>query len=245
MLKILVADSAIELGETIANAFEGRYAVSICDNGIAALESIRIMCPDILWLDLMLPGMDGLMILQMLSVAGLRPKVIACSGYISNYIEQTVNNMGVSCLLRKPCSIEAALLRIEDVARLLQDGDEVTKDLEQLFYYILLPLGLTGKRVGHRFLLSALRQKVMDSTQQITKALYPAVAAEYGGSSERVERAIRGVLGDAWTVRNQELWSFYFPDDKEKCPSNGAFIERIANYIRQYLEKSEVKKDVL
>ena len=248
MLKILVADSTTEFGAAVAEAFEGRYLVSVCHDGVAALEAVRRERPDVLWLDLMLPGMDGFMILQAITMAGFHPKIIACSRYITDYVPETLICYGVCCLLRKPCSLSASLARIDDVARKMKnDGNDFPADPEELVYEALLPLGLTGKRAGHSCLQTAICLKMLDPDLQVTKTLYPGVAARCGGTAKRVERAIRCVLTDTWIVRDVPLWNFFFPEYTDRCPSNGVFIDRIADCVRErwkkLLEESGEKSD--
>lgn len=248
MLKILVADSTTEFGAAVAEAFEGRYLVSVCHDGVAALEAVRRERPDVLWLDLMLPGMDGFMILQAITMAGFHPKIIACSRYITDYVPEALICYGVCCLLRKPCSLSASLARIDDVARKMKnDGNDFPADPEELVYEALLPLGLTGKRAGHSCLQKAICLKMLDPDLQVTKTLYPGVAARCGGTAKRVERAIRCVLTDTWIVRDVPLWNFFFPEYTDRCPSNGVFIDRIADCVRErwkkLLEESGEKSD--
>jgi CheY-like chemotaxis protein len=47
---------------------EGRYATSAYENGAAALEGIPKLRPDLILLDISLPGMDGLEVLRRLRV---------------------------------------------------------------------------------------------------------------------------------------------------------------------------------
>lgn len=234
MLKILVADSTAEFCAAVAEAFEGRYQVTVCHDGKTALNAICTERPDILWLDLMLPRLDGITILQSLALAGISPKVLACSRYFSDYATAFLSSIDACWVMNKPCDLAAALMRIADVAVMLLDADTDTpRGPGEVAYQILISLGLAGKRSGHKCLLSALRLKALDEQLQVTKTLYPEVARECGGTPASVERAIRCVLSVAWEKRNPEIWRLYFPNHEIRCPSNGVFIDAIADRIRK------------
>ena len=67
--------------------------------------------------------------------------------------------------------------------------------------------------------------------QSITKELYPNVAKICGGTSGRVEKAIRNVIHDAWLRRDERNWAILFPPDRQgrvSVPTNSEFITRIA-----------------
>ena len=58
--KILVVDDEIALQETLTyNLKKEGYLVEVAGDGIAALELFRTSKPDLVILDVMLPGMDG------------------------------------------------------------------------------------------------------------------------------------------------------------------------------------------
>ena len=58
--KILVVDDEISLQETLSyNLKKEGYQVEVAGDGISALELFRISKPDLVILDVMLPGMDG------------------------------------------------------------------------------------------------------------------------------------------------------------------------------------------
>ena len=59
----------------------------------------------------------------------------------------------------------------------------------------------------------------------LTKALYPALAREFGTTPSCVERAIRSAVDAAWLRGDPELQRAYFNVDK---PSNGVFIAAVS-----------------
>ena len=237
MLKVLVADSNVALCAAVMDAFDGRYSVSVCHDGKTALQQIRQLQPDIVWLDLLLPGMDGITILQTAKLAGICPAVIACTRFLGEGMETELLDCGVQYLMLEPCSTAAVLSRIESLACRLHRR-RVETDPDTVIYEILLVLGVVGKRSGYQCLLEAVRHMVLEPDVQITKVLYPAVAAVCGGTPERIERALRSTISAAWGIRERHIWECYFPEFKDKCPSNGAFIGRVAECVRHRLQKA-------
>ena len=241
MLKILVADGTKEMCTAISETFAQRYAVSTCHDGKQALSLISSLKPDILWLDLNLPGMDGIAILQAASLAGIYPKVIAVVRHVTDYILASLCRYDVSFIVTKPYAIPAALMRIEDVAQsLILQSREKLSDPVEMVYNALLMHSACGKRTGHACLQTAVLLMMQDPDIMITKHLYPAVAAQCGGTKDRVERAIRTAITAAWINRDVEIWNLLFADYTAHCPSNGVFISRLAQSLRKVALKNQM-----
>jgi len=91
-------------------------------------------------------------------------------------------------------------------------------------------------REGYRQLLAAVPMLIRDPGLRVSKELYPTIARELGYSDGRaVERSIRSSITAAWNMRDEAVWSRYFPQDSNghiPCPSNKQFISRTAQMIR-------------
>ena len=66
-MTLLIADSSEEFRNNLINALQGNYRIQSCQTGKEALEILRNATPDLLIMDLMLPELDGLTLLQVLS----------------------------------------------------------------------------------------------------------------------------------------------------------------------------------
>ena len=71
--KLLIADGNEEFRRALAAELQGAYHVRCCDDGKEALSLLRSFAPDVLVLDLMLPGLDGISLLQSAAASGLVP----------------------------------------------------------------------------------------------------------------------------------------------------------------------------
>lgn len=120
---ILVADDSWEIVHYLvdhllpAAGFRAAYAL----DGPAALEYIRAAKPDLVLLDLNLPHMTGLDILEALSLEPTRPAVILITGYGSEKSAVTAFRLGVSDYLVKPFTSDEV---IGAVRRALQLNDD-------------------------------------------------------------------------------------------------------------------------
>ena len=114
-------------------------------------------------------------------------------------------------------------------------------DPEYLTRQILLDIGAPDHLIGHPFTVEAVMLCVSDSSyaNAITKKLYPQIAAKFDSTATRVERAIRHLIEIAWDRGDIDVLYGYFGNtvrrDKPN-PTNGEFIARIANVVRQQLE---------
>ncbi len=77
MTRLLVVEDNVDLAFGLRNNLEIEgYAVDVAATGDAGLAMARAQEPDLVILDLMLPGMDGFRVLRALRAAGLTMPVL-------------------------------------------------------------------------------------------------------------------------------------------------------------------------
>ena len=137
---------------------------------------------------------------------------------------------------------ERSALR-EDLRRLMTPGQPKETNPEKLIRQILLELGAPDHLVGHPYMIQAILLVVENRTyiQNITFGLYPQVAAHFDTTAARVERALRHLIEVTWSRGDWAVLGRYFGNtisqDRGK-PTNGEFVARIANVVRQRLEEA-------
>lgn len=227
--KVLIAHSDEGFCDQLEALLE-RYTVRICREGSRAQEVLQLYCPDILVLDMLLPGMDGITLLQR---AARMPAVIAMTGYWSEYMTEAAERMGISYLMRKPCSPEACAERVADLAQHMQYAAVPRADPRALVSNVLLQLGFSPKLKGYGFLREGILLFAMDTEQTVTKELYPAISRLFGSNGQRVERAIRSAIQSAWECGSRELWRSFFADGEGRlaCPTNSEFIAGVTDRL--------------
>ena len=234
MQKVLIADGSEEFRQALADALRGIYHIRTSREGNEALALVMDYEPDILVLDLMLPGLDGLSLLQSAAAAGKKMLVLATTRFLSAYVIDAASRLGVGYLMRKPCDIQAIVYRIADLSQCLKPVPAAAPDPRTMVSNMLLELNIATKRRGYGCLREAILLMSRNPGQSITKELYPAVGALCGAHREQVERVIRTAIDAAWRQRDEKIWRLYFPPQaggQIPRPTNAAFICRLADCL--------------
>lgn len=224
-MKILIAESLDGFRESLRNELKNRHTVSCCKDGKRVLELIKQTQPDILVLDLALSGFDGLSILRALSHTTYKPKVLATTYHVSEYIVKELEGLSVDYIILKPSTVCAAMSHINAMiteCEHSEDADEFLK-LDRF----LQDLGFDRSKSGYDCVRYALYCVHYQGLTMMTKEIYPAVAKACGGTVERVEKAIRDAIRDAWKCRHSTFWQLHFPmkqSGKKSYPSNARFL---------------------
>ena len=239
--KLLIAEESGEMAAALAELFRGSCQVRFCTDGDEARKQLALFRPDVLLLDLMLPGYDGLSLLQWAREQGFRMQVLATTRFCSDYVVETAQSQGVRYLMRKPCSVSALAARVSDMLRNPPAAEERVKAPDGGVRELLMALGIPGKLRGSTYLRCAIPLFARDPLQSVTKSLYPAVAKCCGCETSHVERSIRSAIDAAWQKRDENIWKLYFPADETgtvKRPTNGAFIARLAQSLEREWEET-------
>lgn len=232
--KLLIADSNEDFRLALANSLHGRYYVRCCATGMEAMALLRNEQPDILILDLMLPELDGLTLLERIAAENIRPMVLVVTSMVTDYVFESADRLGIGYVMRKPCDVQAVASRIKDLGRRLYPAVR-KQEPENLARELLGRLGLASKYDGYDYLIKAITLMRNDPNQAITKELYPSVAKACGCGSRQIERSIRNAIEKAWEQRDKLVWSQYFPTHTGR-PSNGVFILRLTQLLGEIPE---------
>ena len=234
MLKLLIAEGTEAFRMALAENLKDHYVIRVCQEGHEALAMIKSFRPDLVVMDLMLSGLDGLTVLQRAATAGLEPLALATTGYFNDYVSDAISRLNVGFVMVKPCDVHAATAHLLDLTERMKETPLVHPDNRTIISNLLLELGFATNLRGYCYLREAILQEIRLPGQQVTKTLYPDVGKPYGASGVQVERSIRSAIEKAWNRRNESIWRQYFPegpDGKIPKPSNGAFICRMANHV--------------
>lgn len=231
---LLIADSSEEFRTTLAQALQGNYRVLCCRTGMEALDILRRETPDLFIMDLMLPEVDGLTLLQRLHELGIHPTILATTRLVNDYVISATTKLGVEYLMIKPCDIRAIVRRVRDLSSRKSRAAAGSPDRRTYVSNLLTALGISSKLRGYNYLRAAILAMLENPMQSITKELYPGVARQFGCTSSQVERSIRNAIQQAWERRSDEVWSTVFQADNTGTiprPSNAAFVSRLADRL--------------
>lgn len=222
---LLIADHDSEFQQALAKELLGRYRVLCCNAGEQALESLLQLRPDVLVLNLMLPEMDGITLLQRLGPERMPPAVLLYTPYINSHILEAVQALNIHDFVRQPCGLQPLLARLEEMS------DRSGSSPQACVKEILRCLNFNETHNGSQMLIPAITLFAQNPKQLVTKELYPAVARQWGEgmSRKQVERDIRYAIKYAWERQPPDAWRRYA--DFTKKPSNRVFIAKMAKLL--------------
>ena len=236
MLKLLIADGTEEFRLALAEQLAGSFVIRCCHQGKQALEMIGSFRPDVLVLDLMMPELDGISLLQQLAERNAMPVVLATSRFTNDYVLEAATRYGVAYLMSKPCDIRATAARVRDLSTRMKPAPLARPDNKTIVRNVLLSLSVPPKLRGYGYLLEAILELMENPGQMVTKELYPTVGRRCYASKEQVERSIRSAIAAAYKIRNEQVWRQYFDvsgDGVLSRPTNGGFITTLATRLAQ------------
>ncbi|MDB2080660.1 sporulation transcription factor Spo0A [Clostridium paraputrificum] len=229
----------------------------IAKDGREALELIQQKQPDLVVLDIIMPHLDGLGVLEKLNGMDLdkMPRVIVLSAVGQDKITQQAITLGADYYVVKPFDMDIFTKRIRDMFN-TQDVETKRRsvstqvvereaaatsrgpiDLETEITSIIHEIGVPAHIKGYMYLREAITMVVndMELLSAVTKELYPSIAKKYNTTASRVERAIRHAIEVAWG-RGQvdainKLFGYTVHNEKGK-PTNSEFIAIIADKLR-------------
>ncbi len=228
-ITILIADDNADFVNTLLNHLSKERdmeVIGIAKDGKEAYEGVISKKPDVLLLDVIMPYLDGLGVLEKLNNSNLEkmPTCIMLSAVGQTKITQKAISLGAEYYVVKPFDIEILINRIRDIKNykptptstiencyLPKEGkaqyielDEINKkneeNLEAFVTNIIHEIGVPAHIKGYQYLREAIMMVVqdIDVINQITKQLYPDIASKYHTTPSRVERAIRHAIEVAW-----------------------------------------------
>jgi two-component system response regulator (stage 0 sporulation protein A) len=236
MLKLLIADGTEEFRLALAEQLAGSFVIRCCHQGKQTMEMINSFRPDVMVLDLMLPELDGVSLLQELAEQNAMPVVLATSRFTNDYVLEAAARYGVAYVMSKPCDIRATAARVRDLSARMKPAPLARPDTRTIVRNVLLSLNVPPKLRGYTYLLEAIVELMENPGQMVTKELYPTVGKRCYASRDQVERSIRSAIAVAYKNRNEQLWRQYFAPSagmELSRPTNGTFITTLATRLAQ------------
>ncbi len=244
--RVLVIDDNKNLIMMIKEYFKDNADISIVMEANDGNEGIRLIEKkknefDLILLDLIMPGKDGLSILEYLNEAKIDKKVIVLTSYNTQEIIRKVAEMGVNYFMLKPFELSDLEKKITNVMEEeIYGGESIDlfhNNLQISITKTLHELGVPSHIKGYQYIREgiSLVYQNPEIVGGITKELYPEIAKRYKTTVSRVERAIRHAIEVSWNRGNWQLMEDIFGHsvdiDKAK-PTNSEFIVTIADKLR-------------
>ena len=241
--RVLLADTGEELRRSLASGLSSETDMQVVGqtgDGVELLRMIRELKPDIVVMELVLTGMDGLEVLDEMASLEQRPKILILSSYIRGNVVEIAAAKGADYYITKPCRTQAVCQRIRQMtasAGFEPGQDSRTISLESRVTAIIHDVGVPAHIKGYQYLREAIliAVKDMEVINAVTKVLYPEVAKRFGTTASRVERAIRHAIEVAWDRGDLETLQKYFGytvSNAKGKPTNSEFIAMIADRLQ-------------
>lgn len=264
-IDIIIVDDNKEFCQLLSEYFslqDDINVLGVAHDGYQGLELVKNTEADVLILDLIMPYLDGMGVMEEMNKKGLNEaiKTIILTAFGQEEITQRLVELGASYYIMKPFDLDKLIKRIKQMVappsvegnRGLADSDDLlifknNVDLNVKITEVMHNLGIPAHIKGYLYIREAVELVIKDIEflGAITKKLYPAVAEKFDSKPSRVERAIRHAIEVVWTRGNAEVLDEYFAStvggNKNK-PTNSQFIARIADKLRLEIESEKVKR---
>ncbi len=256
-LNVAIADDNERILQLIDNCLakeEDMLVVCRAKNGEEIYEQIKQKQPDVVLLDIIMPKMDGLTVIDKVNKdesIQKRPAFIIMSAIGQETITEDAFSLGVNYYIMKPFDQEMIVNRIRHIkssmGKKLHDTRKVhayenqneylERNLESDVTNMIHEIGVPAHIKGYQYLRDAIIMVIsdMDMLNSVTKVLYPSIAKKNHTTASRVERAIRHAIEVAWSRGKMDtidsLFGYTVSTGKGK-PTNSEFIALIADKIR-------------
>lgn len=252
-MKIVVADDNREFNELLSSYLSMQPDFEVVGNaydGKEVLEILKDHQVDVLILDIVMPHLDGIGVLEALSGEEQKPHVIMLTAFGHENITRRAVELGASYYVLKPFDMDLLSDRIrqisgtpvpssfsETAATKVSMEKQHRRPLNEEVTGILHQIGIPAHIKGYLYLRDAILMVVedIDLLGSITKILYPEIAVLFDTTASRVERAIRHAIEVAWSRNNVDIIKKFFGytiDAEKGKPTNSEFIAMIADHLR-------------
>ena len=231
-IRVVIVDDNQDFCE-ILSEYLGRQpdieVVGMANNGLSACSVIKIKRPDVVILDVIMPHLDGIGVLENMQQVEFekRPVFIMLSAVGQDKITEKALDLGAEYYIMKPFDMETLTNRIRQLKsthQIIKNGttnnlnhsnqsrnkvignEQSTYELSALSLEkevtsVIHEIGIPAHIKGYQYLRDAIIMSIndMDILNSITKQLYPNIAKKYNTTPSRVERAIRHAIEVAWS----------------------------------------------
>lgn len=256
-IRILIVDDNEDFSDILFEYLsyqETFEIVGLASNGLEALDFISNEEIDLVLLDIIMPNLDGLGVLEKVNSIELKskPLFIVMSALGQEKITTQAISLGATFFLIKPFDLATLVDRIIMLVPTSKSANVVSPQLQQqpiLAHQpteasihsktssLLNEMGIPSHLKGYQYLLDAICLVTEDFSliNSVVKKLYPAIADKHNTQAANVERAMRNTIETALnrgaaTNINAAL-NYDFIKENTKV-TNSEFIARVADQIR-------------
>lgn len=246
---IAIFENNDEFLRELKNIIESEEGLSVCavtSNGNTAIELLKQTKPDIVIVDLVLTGRDGISVLKYIKQSNLPCVAIAIGSYLEDKIINSAIENGAVYYLVKPVDPETVVDRIKDLSadrtvdyyRIGEKPRDKRKinSIDEKISNIFVTIGIPPHIKGFTYLREGIKMTVEDQSiiNRVTKELYPKIGERFQTTASKVERAIRHAIEVAWNKGRTDAISSIFGAKVyigNERPTNSEFIALVADKL--------------
>ena len=248
-VNVVVIDDNNAVLRSVERYFSGHNNIRVVEIFNDGKEGLKYLTEnqdsyDLIVLDVLLPNVDGIRILEELKNCSIDKKVIVLSSFKDDFTIRKIKSLGAGYYMLKPINCEVLEDRILD---LLEQTDDFTIEKGQSIEFnlsvLLHDLGIPSHIRGYKYIRDGIM--ILYTSDKlvtlVTKDVYPTIANKYETTSSRVERAIRHAIDICWLRGDLKLMDDLFGnsvDSERSKPTNSEFLNTIADRFR--LRKREM-----
>ena len=263
-ITVTISDDNMEFAQVLKNYLDGNEGIKVIGYSKTGIESLKIineLQPDIALMDVIMPGLDGIGVLEKIDLFNnpRKTKFLMLSAVGQDAITQRAMALGAQYYMIKPFELSVLMERIHQVHSGLIKNEPTQEiidkspkislmkkeedSMESMVSSIIREIGVPAHIKGYQYIREAIILAVNDieAINSITKILYPTLAKKFKTTPSRVERAIRHAIEVAWTRGdinvNNEMFGNTISASKGK-PTNSEFISMIADKLRLELKSA-------
>lgn len=233
MIKVLICEDNVPISITLSNSintYEEIQAIAIINEGTSVYNKIKLLQPDIVVLDLKLPGEDGLQILDEITKDNelKNLKVVVYSGEM-DYIQQAIKFSNVVKFLSKAqATINDVSLALKNIAIEMN-----TRNLNDEVLDRLIKMGFSTKSKGTRLLRDCIVFSI-NSKNDNMQEIYKRISYNKQQSEFTVKANIKVAVDCMWRNANKPKIRKYLRIGDEDKPSS----KDITTMVKYYIERS-------
>ncbi len=241
-INVLVIDDSESIINKTKKYFSSHAVINIVntfENGKEGLEYIlnNQDSYDMLVMDILMPEVDGITILETMKEKNIKKKIIILSSYKNETTIRMLNKFDVDYYMIKPLDEKVLEKRIMEVINPEEESETKDSKVEIEISKLLHSLGIPSHIRGYQYIRESvyMMYENPDMIGGITKSIYPEIAIRFDTTASRVERAIRHAIEVSWSRGDYELMEELFGhsvDYDRSKPTNSEFIATLADNLR-------------
>ncbi len=251
LISVLIVDdnkAYSELMEKSLNEIGGIEVVGTTGDGVSAIDMIHELEPDLVLLDVILPKLDGLGVLEWISKEKplKTPLFLACTAIRGDNVVQRALELGADYYMLKPVDINLLATRIKQLYNekysvvqisagcVISRSESVSNQMEQITANLIKNMGIKPNLAGYNYLREAIMLAIEkpERLKSISKSIYSELAGIHNTKARNIERAIRcaidSVCKDKKSI-SSSVGSEYIVINGERKPNNVQIISFLSN----------------